>query len=127
VNCQVETLVQRFVNAGKLCRDDEQFRRSTEFWTGALRVGVGGQSVIYRIESGQLVSVTQTTNVVKEGDNEFGFEASDATWRNLLAGPTDATTKISANRVGDLTRTGDRAAYWRHYPAMRRLLELMPE
>ncbi|GIT68541.1 MAG: hypothetical protein Ct9H300mP26_2280 [Acidimicrobiales bacterium] len=75
MNCQIETLVQKFLNAGKLCRDDEQFRRSTEFWTGSLRVGVSGQSVIYRIEAGQLVSVTQTANVVEEGDNEFGFEA----------------------------------------------------
>ena len=127
MNCHVETLVQRFVNAGKLCRDDEQFRRSTEFWTGALRVGVGGQSVIYRIEAGQLVSVTQPANVVEEGDNELGFEASDATWRNLLAGPSDATPEVFAKWRGDLKRTGYRAAYWRHYPAMRRLLELMPE
>ena len=123
----MERLVQGLVNAGKLCRDEEEVRRSTEVWTGALRVGGGGQSGIYRMESGQLVSVTQTANVVKEGDNEFGFEASDATWRNLLAGPTDATSKISANWVGDLTRTGNRAAYWRHYPAMRRLLVLVPE
>ena len=127
MNCQIETLVQKFLNAGKLCRDDEQFRRSTEFWTGSLRVGVSGQSVIYRIEAGQLVSVTQTANVVEEGDNEFGFEASDATWRNLLAGPSDATTEVFAKWRGDLKRTGDRAAYWHHYPAMRRLLELMAD
>jgi hypothetical protein len=127
VNSQVEVLVQRFVDAGKLCGDDEQFRRATQFWTGALRVGVSGQSVIYRFESGHLVSVTQTASVVKEQDNEFGFEASDATWRKLLSGPSNVTTKKSANWLGDLMRTGDRDTYWRQYPAMRRLLELMAE
>ncbi|MEC7828819.1 MAG: hypothetical protein VX743_09595 [Actinomycetota bacterium] len=120
-------LIRTVVRVGATCGEDEAFRQATKFWTGALRLGIDTHSVSFNFDSGDLISVIEVEGSVEESAGQFGFDAPSAVWRTILEG-VDGSNNSEVVGFGEaLVRTGDRDAYWRYYPAVRRLFELLKE
>ena len=120
-------LIRAVTRVGVTCGEDEVFRQATKFWTGALRLGIDTHSVSFIFDSGDLISVVETHEEVEEVDNQFGFDASSAVWEKVFIGTKNVIDSEVLGFSEGLTRTGDRNAYWRYYPAVRRLFELMSQ
>jgi len=127
VTSDASALIRTILRVGVTCGEDEAFRQATKFWTGALRLGVDTHSVSFNFDSGDLISVTELQGSVEESAGQFGFDASSAAWATILAGVNGSNNSDTVGFGEELIRTGDRDAYWRYYPAVRRLLELLGE
>jgi pimeloyl-ACP methyl ester carboxylesterase len=106
-----------------LCLADGEFRLASRFWTGGLRLEIGGQAV----------GVTVTEGVPAAGAPERGaagvitLTAAEPVWAKLLSARPPRFYNDLFSLVGsrEVTLGADTVLYTQYYPAVMRALELL--
>ena len=104
---------------------DAEFRIAARLWTTTLRLEVGEEAHLVRIEDGRVLGVIPAGD--DPGETRIAAPASE--WRELLA---PVPRPFYQDLWGALTRhgftlDGDLERFYPYYPASRRLLELLRE
>lgn len=106
------------------CAGDGEFRLAARFWTGGLRLEIGGTITGISMVGGAVRGSTP-----EPGRGVITITGSAAGWEPLfLTVPprfyNDVSAVISAKV---LERRGDELTWWQYYPAIQRAIELLRE
>ena len=108
----------------ELANADPEFQRHARFWTATLRFGVGDKRFRVRVENGRIASVERWLGGIAV---DLAIDAPEADWQALLAAtPQPFYQDLYAAAIHHGFRVaGDAEHYCAHYPALRRLIEIM--
>jgi pimeloyl-ACP methyl ester carboxylesterase len=107
------------------CNADPEFELAARRWHGALRFHVGDLVVGIGLRDG----VARALSKADADVSTVVFSGPAEVWDQLLAPrpPRFLNDLLPAEMGGLLVRSGDELAYWQHYPAIARAIEVIRE
>ena len=105
------------------CAQDTEFCLAARYWTGGLRLQLGGMTLALALDGG---SATPAATDAEPGGGWVTLEAEPALWEQLLAATPPRFHNDIAPALGmGLRRRGERLVYAQYYPAVARAIELL--
>ena len=106
-----------------LCRGDGEFRLAARFWTGGLRLEIGGEVIGVVVTNG----VAAAGAPDRDAPGVITLTAAVAVWEKLLAArpPRFYNDLFSVVTSREVTLGADAVLYAQYYPAVMRALELL--
>jgi len=104
--------------------DDGEFRVAARLWTGAIRLDSGAEPYLLTMEDGRAIDFEPA---IDDDAAELRIAATPEQWEQLLAAePRPFYHDLYAARTWQgVTFEGDQERWAPHYPAVRRMLEVM--
>lgn len=104
------------------CLSDGEFRLAARYWTGGLRLEIGGAVTGISLVNGEV-----RASVPEAGRGVITLSGSSASWDPVFQTVpprfhNDISAAIGAKAI---QRRGDELTWWQYYPAIQRALELL--
>lgn len=107
--------------------NDREFKITAKFWDSTLKLNIGQDAILIRVRDGEVREVSSSPSMFDSVD--LIFAAPESEWREFLQpAPKPFYNDIfAAGLHRGFSWTGDMEAMFRHYPAIRRMFDVMRE
>ncbi|MDG1197483.1 MAG: hypothetical protein P8O86_05645 [Actinomycetota bacterium] len=111
--------------AGNKTSSDKVFKETGRYWSGGFWLIDSDYALVYILDDGVVVGVEQRKDLSEWGRLDFGYEASDSMWSEILLLADPAAASLSIAFRSEISRIGNRDAFWRYAPSAGRILKLL--